>query len=58
LGFIHIANLNTAGYPEEEDEPKEDLILNALVWIASKIINFIGARDSPYLAHTTTITIG
>ncbi|RLL97052.1 hypothetical protein CFD26_103894 [Aspergillus turcosus] len=58
MGFVRTTNFNAAGYPEEDDEMKEDLISNALVWIASKIVNFIGAGDTPHLTHAGAVTAG
>ncbi|KAL3469974.1 hypothetical protein BJX99DRAFT_240343 [Aspergillus californicus] len=45
LGFVRPSNANTGKDPGE-DVMKEDLVSNALVWIISKIINFISARQS------------
>ncbi|KAH1423923.1 hypothetical protein KXX32_007156 [Aspergillus fumigatus] len=58
MGFVRTINLNAAGYSDEGDEMKEDIISNALVWIASKIVNFIGAGDSPHLTHTGAVAAG
>ncbi|KAJ5833228.1 transcriptional regulator family: Fungal Specific TF [Penicillium riverlandense] len=46
MGFICPSNTNATGYPEGDDVMKEDLICNALIWIGSKIVNFISAGDS------------
>ncbi|PWY90738.1 Zn(II)2Cys6 transcription factor [Aspergillus heteromorphus CBS 117.55] len=54
---LHIDNMGfpsstgTAGYLDSEEAPKEDLISNALVWILSKIVNFISAGDNIQLGH-------
>ncbi|KAJ6130177.1 transcriptional regulator family: Fungal Specific TF [Penicillium capsulatum] len=44
LGFVRPNNIGAAGYPEG-DGMKEDLICNCLVWILSKIVNFISAGN-------------
>lgn len=44
-GFVRASNKHAAGYPEGDDVMKEDLISNALVWILSKIINFISSGN-------------
>lgn len=46
MGFVRPSNTNAAGYPEGDDLMKEDLISNALIWILSKIVNFISAGDN------------
>ncbi|GMF70022.1 unnamed protein product [Aspergillus oryzae] len=46
MGFIIPSNSNAAGYPEGDDVMKEDLIGNGLIWILSKIINFISSGDN------------
>ncbi|PGH17877.1 hypothetical protein AJ79_00776 [Helicocarpus griseus UAMH5409] len=43
-GFVRPSNVTGSGYPEGDDVMKEDLISNALIWILSKVVNFI-ARD-------------
>lgn len=43
MGFVSPSNTLAAGYPEGPDTMKEDLISNALVWILSKIVNFISS---------------
>ncbi|KAJ5164812.1 uncharacterized protein N7500_006642 [Penicillium coprophilum] len=45
-GFLRPSNTSAAGYPEGEDIMKEDLISNGLVWIMSKIVNFISSGDN------------
>ncbi|KAE8362887.1 hypothetical protein BDV27DRAFT_130779 [Aspergillus caelatus] len=50
MGFIIPSNSNAAGYPEGDDVMKEDLIGNGLIWILSKIINFISSGDNLQLA--------
>ncbi|GAB1194255.1 hypothetical protein APSETT444_003499 [Aspergillus pseudonomiae] len=46
MGFIVPSNSNAAGYPEGDEAMKEDLIGNGLIWILSKIINFISSGDN------------
>lgn len=46
MGFVRPSNIGATGYPEGDDVMKEDLICNALVWILSKIVNFISAGDN------------
>lgn len=43
-GFVR-ASKHAAGYPEGDGVMKEDLISNALVWILSKIVNFISTSN-------------
>ncbi|KAJ5518726.1 hypothetical protein N7453_001148 [Penicillium expansum] len=45
-GFLRASNTSATGYPEGEDVMKEDLISNGLVWIMSKIVNFISSGDN------------
>ncbi|KAE8147737.1 hypothetical protein BDV25DRAFT_142469 [Aspergillus avenaceus] len=51
MGFIVPSNTNTTGYPEGDDVMKEDLIGNGLIWILSKIVNFISSGDHLHLEH-------
>jgi len=45
-GFILPSNTTESGYPEEgEAMMREDLICNALVWLMSKLVNFMAAGD-------------
>ncbi|KAK2800450.1 hypothetical protein FQN50_008124 [Emmonsiellopsis sp. PD_5] len=44
-GFVRPSNTTGSGYPEGDDVMKEDLISNALIWILSKIVNFIAVGD-------------
>ncbi|KAJ5238744.1 transcriptional regulator family: Fungal Specific TF [Penicillium chermesinum] len=46
MGFIRPSNTAAIGYPEGDDIMKEDLICNALVWILSKIVNFVSSGDT------------
>ncbi|PGH32503.1 hypothetical protein GX50_04677 [[Emmonsia] crescens] len=45
-GFVRPSNTTKSGYPEGGDGMREDLISNALIWILSKVVNFIVAGDS------------
>ncbi|KAA8646965.1 uncharacterized protein ATNIH1004_005644 [Aspergillus tanneri] len=45
MGFVCPSNTNAAGYPEGDESIKEDVIGNGLIWILSKIVNFISAGD-------------
>jgi hypothetical protein len=56
MGFVRACNPNTTGYPEGDDVMKEDLIGNGLIWILSKIINFISAGDNLQLEHGSVNT--
>ncbi|KAL6712490.1 hypothetical protein ACN47E_000367 [Coniothyrium glycines] len=44
-GFITPSNTTQSGYPEGETMMREDLICNALVWLMSKLVNFMAAGD-------------
>ncbi|KAI8937856.1 hypothetical protein NX059_005545 [Plenodomus lindquistii] len=45
-GFIVPSNTTESGYPEDgESMMREDLICNALVWLMSKLVNFMAAGD-------------
>lgn len=46
MGFVCPSNTSVFGYPEGDAVMKEDLISNALIWILSKIVNFISAGDN------------
>ncbi|PGH18932.1 hypothetical protein AJ80_04259 [Polytolypa hystricis UAMH7299] len=49
MGFVRPSNTTETGYPEGEDIMKEDLISNALIWLLSKVVNFIAAGgDLPH----------
>ncbi|RAK94923.1 uncharacterized protein BO80DRAFT_460199 [Aspergillus ibericus CBS 121593] len=52
MGFIR-----STGYPDEEPI-KEDLVSNTLVWILSKIVNFISAGDNIQLNHPGSMDPG
>lgn len=58
LGFVRPSNMSAAGYPEGDDVMKEDLISNALIWILSKIVNFISAGDNVHLDQNNSIDTG
>lgn len=44
-GFILPSNTTASGYPEGENMMKEDIISNALIWLMSKLVNFMAAGD-------------
>ena len=44
-GFIHPSNTTASGYPEGDEIMKEDMISNALIWLISKLDNFMAAGD-------------
>ncbi|KAJ5263631.1 transcriptional regulator family: Fungal Specific TF [Penicillium angulare] len=46
MGFVRPSNTAATGYPDNDDFMKEDTICNALVWIISKIVNFISSGDN------------
>ncbi|KAF2856845.1 hypothetical protein T440DRAFT_11364 [Plenodomus tracheiphilus IPT5] len=53
-GFIVPSNTTESGYPEDgERVMREDLICNALVWLMSKLVNFMAAGDE--ITGDTTI---
>ncbi|KAL4865640.1 hypothetical protein BDV12DRAFT_146865 [Aspergillus spectabilis] len=54
LGFVRASNTNTGGHPEE-NMMKEDSISNALVWIISKIINFVSSNSLPGPVNAGTL---
>ncbi|KAF2643294.1 hypothetical protein P280DRAFT_249075 [Massarina eburnea CBS 473.64] len=62
-GFIIASNTTESGYPEGESMMKEDLICNALIWLMSKLVNFMAAGDnicedfSPSFAGVTQRTL-
>lgn len=58
MGFVCPSNTSVSGYPEGVDVMKEDLISNALVWILSKIVNFISAGDKVHLDHNQSVNTG
>ena len=45
-GFIIPSNTEDSQYPEKQLVMREDMISNALIWLMSKIINYIGSGDS------------
>ncbi|KAL4803221.1 hypothetical protein BDV18DRAFT_44846 [Aspergillus unguis] len=54
LGFIRA---NSAGPgPRPEDAIKEDTLANSLVWIISKIINFISPSNNPPIGPSGAVT--
>lgn len=54
IGFVRPSNTSASGYPEGDDVMKEDLISNALIWILSKIVNFISAGDNVHMDNDTS----
>lgn len=44
-GFIMPVEPTTSGYPESGNVMKEDMISNSLVWLMSKLVNFMAAGD-------------
>lgn len=58
MGFVRPSNTNAAGYPEGDDVMKEDLICNALIWIMSKIVNFINFGDNLNLEDHRSVDSG
>ncbi|KAJ5145708.1 transcriptional regulator family: Fungal Specific TF [Penicillium bovifimosum] len=54
-GYIRPSNTGAAGYPEDEDVMKEDLISNGLVWILSKIVNFVSSGDNMQLSDNRSV---
>ncbi|KAL0264695.1 FACT complex subunit [Diplodia seriata] len=44
-GFIMPVEATTSGYPEGRNVMKEDMISNSLVWLMSKLVNFMAAGD-------------
>lgn len=44
-GLVRPSNVSSTGFSEGGDVMKEDMISNALVWLLSKIVNFIAAGD-------------
>lgn len=49
-GFIQASNTTGSGHPEGADMMREDMISNALIWLMSKLVNFLAAgEDSPFV---------
>jgi len=44
-GLIRLSNTTDSGYPEGDGVMKEDMISNALIWLMSKLVNYIAAGD-------------
>jgi hypothetical protein len=51
-GFVRPSN--TSGYSDDDEVMKENMISNALIWILSKIVNFIAAGDNIHLGPTSS----
>jgi hypothetical protein len=45
-GFVVPSNTEESQYPERRVGMREDMISNALIWLMSKIINFLASGDS------------
>jgi hypothetical protein len=45
-GFVMRSNTEDFHYPERRAVMREDMIANALIWLLSKIVNFIASGDS------------
>ncbi|KAI2975272.1 transcriptional regulator family: Fungal Specific TF [Aspergillus niger] len=58
MGFVRSSNATAIGYPDGEEPIKEDLVSNGLVWILSKIVNFINAGDNVQLNHPGSMGTG
>ncbi|EEP77008.1 predicted protein [Uncinocarpus reesii 1704] len=46
MGFVQPSNTSGTGYPEGDDVMVEDMISNAMVWLSSKIVNYLAADDT------------
>ncbi|KAL4974236.1 hypothetical protein BDW66DRAFT_90654 [Aspergillus desertorum] len=55
LGFVRSSNTSAGEHPEEETI-KEDSISNALVWIISKIINFISPSSNAHIGPPSAVS--
>lgn len=44
-GFFQHGEPNASGYPESGDIMKEDMIGNGLIWLMSRLVNFMAAGD-------------
>lgn len=58
MGLVRPSNTSAYGYPEGDDVMKEDLISNALIWILSKLVNFISAGDDVHLDDNNSVDTG
>ncbi|KAI9849671.1 MAG: hypothetical protein M1837_002796 [Sclerophora amabilis] len=47
-GYVRPSNVTTSSYPEGDDVMREDMIANALVWLMSKLINYLAVGDEIY----------
>ncbi|KAK6585410.1 hypothetical protein PZA11_002137 [Diplocarpon coronariae] len=45
-GFVIPSNTEDSHFPERQPVMREDMISNALIWLMSKIINFLASGDS------------
>ncbi|KAL4782659.1 hypothetical protein BJX76DRAFT_368960 [Aspergillus varians] len=57
LGFVRASNVNASRH-SGEDVMKEDSISNALVWIVSKIINFISPSNNAHIGPSGAVNAG
>ncbi|KAI9766473.1 MAG: hypothetical protein M1835_007182 [Candelina submexicana] len=51
-GFIRPSNTDDSGFSESHDVMREDMISNALIWLMSKLINYLAAGDGIYSASS------
>ncbi|KAJ5934584.1 transcriptional regulator family: Fungal Specific TF [Penicillium verhagenii] len=58
MGFVRPSNTALIGYADGEEFMKEDLICNALVWILSKIVNFISSGDNLGMNDSSSVDSG
>lgn len=58
MGFVRPSNSAVTAYPDGDDFMKEDLICNALVWILSKIVNFISSGDNLGMNDRSSVESG
>lgn len=45
-GYVIPSNTEDFHYPERQTAMREDMISNALIWLMSKIVNYLALRDS------------
>lgn len=46
-GLVRPSNTTDSGFPEGDNMMKEDMTSNALVWLMSKLVNYIADGDGP-----------
>ncbi|KAI9724777.1 MAG: hypothetical protein M1812_000053 [Candelaria pacifica] len=49
-GFVRPSNTSESAFSESHDVMREDMISNALIWLMSKLINYMAAGDGLYSA--------